>query len=892
MSDVLYLIDTMSLIFQVYHALPEMTGPQGQPTNAVFGFTRDLKNILENKSATHVICAMDSDAPSERNRLYEEYKANRSEMPADLKPQIPLILEMIHGFHVPVIEHEGWEADDILATLARQAVDDGFEVRLVTADKDARQLLGPHVKMYNCRKDAFFGEEDLEKAWGITPAQVVDFQALVGDSVDNVPGVPLVGPKKAKGLLDQFGSLDGVLAHADEAPGKKLRENLKTYADQARISKELVRLRTDLPLDFNWEQARLSEPDRERLFKLFSELGFGRLSEEMTSGEAKKNKPRRTWDVIDTPEKFEEFLTTLKQQRRFCFDLETTSLNAMRADIVGWAIGWTAHHAVYLPVAGPPGQRTLPAEQVLSALKPLLEDPEIELVNQNIKYDLVVLRRQGIRAQGVGIDPMVGDYLLDAGARSHGLNHLAGKYLRHKMIPISDLIGSGKQQKMMFEVDVAKAAEYATEDADIALQLADTITEELKREHLWDLYWDLERPLIPVLVDMESTGITVNVDELRRQSKEVSKRLDALMTDIYEEAGREFNIGSPKQLAEILFEDLDLPILKKTKTGASTSHDVLEKLALFHPLPAKIIEHRHLSKLKSTYLEALPQVVHPETGRVHSSFNQVVAATGRLSSNEPNLQNIPIRTEAGRKVRRAFIAGESGWKLVSADYSQVELRILAHFSGDADLCEAFRDGADIHTSVAAEIFGVEAAAVTSEQRRIAKAVNFGVIYGQSPFGLSEALGIPQGDAAAFIENYFAKYEGVAEFLTELLEDVQQSGYAKTILGRRRAISGVRNTGGLQRNLPERTAINTVIQGSAADLIKRAMIDVRNRLHDARHPARMLLQIHDELVFEAPDADIASLIALARQEMEAAMPLEIPLVVDIKIGDNWLDMDPV
>ena len=890
MPDVLYLIDTMSLIFQTYHALPEMTGPDGQPTNAIFGFSRDLKNILENGHATHVICALDSEGPGERNEIYADYKANRDEMPADLRPQISRIYDVIRGFNVPAIEHAGWEADDIIATLTREAVEDGLEVRIVTSDKDIRQLLGPTVQLFNCRKQVFFGEKELDETWGITPQQVVDFQALVGDSVDNVPGVPLVGPKKAKALLDSFGTLEDVLANADAAPGKKLKENLKEFAEQARVSRQLVELKTDLPLDYNWDDARISEPNRGALFELFSEFGFGQMSKEMSEGAAKKKDPR-TWETVDTSAKLKEVVAELKKAKRFCFDLETTSLDAMRADIVGWALAWKHNHAVYIPVDGPEGEQTLDGDAVLKSLAPLLEDAEIEVVNQNIKYDMIVLRRHNVSVHGLGLDPMVGDYLLDAGARSHGLDHIATKYLQHKMIPISELIGKGKQQKKMFEVEISRAAEYATEDADIALQLADRIAEELKREDLWDLYWDLERPLITVLTDLEEAGIRVDVDELNRQSDELSERLDVLMADIYKEAGREFNIGSPKQLSELLFEELGLPVIKKTKTGASTSHDVLEKLALMHPLPAMIIEHRHLAKLKSTYLDALPNAVNPATGRVHSSFSQVVAATGRLSSNEPNLQNIPIRTEEGRRVRKAFVAGEPGWKLIAADYSQVELRVLAHFSQDEALMRAFEEGADIHTSVASEIFAVDPDDVDSDQRRIAKAVNFGVIYGQSPFGLSQALQIERSDAERFIDAYFTQYAGVDAYMQQILAEVQKTGYAKTILGRRRKIEGIANIDGRQRNLAERTAINTVIQGSAADLIKRAMIDLQTTLKEEQHPGRMLLQIHDELVFESSEADVESLIDLARSKMETAIPLTVPLVVDVKVGDNWLEMTP-
>ena len=895
MPGLLYIIDSFSLIFQVFHGIPPMTSPQGQPTNAVFGFTRDLQRILTDKQPTHLICAMDSKGPGTRNELYPEYKANRDEMPEDLRPQIGMITDVIDGFRVPVIEHAGWEADDVIATLTRKAVDDGFDVCVVTSDKDIRQLLGPHVQIYSVRKDTMYDETGLMEDWGVRPDQVIDFQSLVGDSVDNVPGVPLVGPKKARALLEKFGTLEEVLAHADEAPGAKLRENLKNFTDQAYLSRKLVTLNVDLPIDVDWEDAHVCEPNRERLLDLFTEFGFRRFADEMSETEdssAPSPPVERTWETVDTPKKFSSFLAELKSQPKFCVDLETTGLDAVRADIVGWALSWNAGHGYYIPVQGPPGQTRLEPDFVRDALKPLLEDPEIQIVNQNIKYDMLVLRRAGVRLQGVGVDPMVGDYLLDPGARSHSLDNIANRYLNHRMIPISDLIGTGKQQKKMFEVDISKAAEYAAEDADVAWQVAAKVEQELKQEGLWELYWDLERPLIEVLVEMEFAGIRVDVEELRRQSAEVGGRLEQRVAEIHEMAGAPFNIDSPLQLRRILFEELKLPVIKKTKTGASTSHDVLEKLASQHPLPALIIEQRQLSKLKNTYLDALPDMVNPDTGKIHASFNQVVAATGRLSSSDPNLQNIPIRTEEGRRVRKAFLPSESDWKLVCADYSQVELRMLAHFSGDEALQAAFQQGIDVHAAVASEVFDVPADQVDSDMRRVAKAVNFGVIYGQSPYGLAATLEIDQEEAAEFIDNYFARYAGVDRYLEQVLEECQRTGYATTILGRRRPISGIRSTGGRMRNMPERTAINTVIQGSAADLIKRAMIDIHAWLQSENHDARMLLQIHDELVFEVPASEVNSLIESVREKMEHALELSVPLVVDIGTGDNWLDVEPV
>jgi DNA polymerase-1 len=966
MAETLYVIDVYSLLFQVFHAIPPMTGPKGQPTNAVFGFTRDIMAMQQQKRPEYFVCAMDSSGPGVRNEIYAEYKANRSEMPEDLVPQIPMLKEVLDAFRCLTIEHAGWEADDVLATVTREAVSRGIDVVIVTADKDARQLLSPHVRIFNARKNAFYGEAELLADWGVRPDQVVDFQSLVGDSVDNVPGVPLVGPKKAQALLTEFATLEGVLANADKAPGAKLKENLKNFADLARTSRKLVELNQHLPLGLDFEQARVQTPDHARLRQLFVDLGFRRLSEEMRLAEkstdettptavpeatgiegappvaakpkatrkkaAKKSAQgslfdadgaeavegeeatkapstsfvgngeplpqgtdgKRTWDTIDTPEKFAAFIDELVNQRKICVDLETTGLDAVRADIVGWAIAWQRGHAYYIPVDGPPSQLKLDRATVAATLKPVLENPEVEVLNQNIKYDLLVLRRAGIHVATLGLDPMIGDYLLEAGERSHGQDNLALRYLDHKMIPISELIGTGKNQKPMASIDIARVAEYASEDADLAWQLADVIGERLREQNLWDLYWNLERELIPVLVDMEHLGIRVDVPELQQQGTALKARLAELMQEIHTEAGQEFNLDSPKQLSEILFNKLKLPVVKRTKTGPSTDQEVLSKLAVLHPLPAKITEHRHLSKLCGTYLDALPEMVNPETGRIHTSFSQVVAATGRLSSSDPNLQNIPIRTPEGENIRKAFIAGQPGWKLVCADYSQIELRMLAHFSGDPALVDAFRQGTDIHTAVAAQTFGVATDAVDSSQRRIAKAVNFGVIYGQSAFGLAETINIPQDEAAHFIAEYFTKYAGVDRFLNEILAECEQTRYARTILGRRREITGIRplSQRSGQKNMPERTAINTVIQGSAADLIKKAMINIHARLPQLPYPARLLLQIHDELVFECPAENVADLVRTVKSEMEGAMALTVPLIVDVSAGDNWMETEPV
>ena len=912
----LVLIDLFSLVFQVFHAIPEMTSPDGQPTNAVFGIARDLFSILKNKQPTHLVVAGEGDGPGERSRWYPQYKANRSEMPEPLQPQIPMIVELIETFGVPIVSVPGWEADDVLATLTEQASALDYSVTIITNDKDARQLLRPGVRLYNVRKDQYLGSEELFADWGVTPEQVVHYQALVGDSVDNVPGVPKIGPKTATTLLTQFRDLETVLANAEAAPGAKVRENLKLFADQARLSLQLVTLNRTLPIELDWSTARVGGHRSEGLVKLFQRFGFRKFITEvktLPSREVKKKAGRSLFDepddfeaapsvpvrtrpltvnVVETAEKFAAFLSLLAQQPQFCFDLETTGLDPVRADIVGWSLSWEPHVGYYIPVRCPNGGTELTPDVVAAGLKPILESPAVRVDNQNIKYDLIVLDRIGIRPHAVGRDPMVGSYLLDAGARSHSLDDLARRRLDHEMIPISDLIGKGAKQKSMADVPVSQIAEYAAEDAEVAWELAGLIEADLKREELWTLYDDLERPLIRLLADMQTRGIRVDVSRLREQSAAVAIQLEAIQREIYEIAGRTFNIDSPIQLREILFTELKLPVVHKTKTGPSTDQEALEVLASQHPLPAKILEQRGLAKLKNTYLDALPELVNPATGRIHTSFNQVVAATGRLSSSDPNLQNIPIRTEQGARVRAAFVAENEEWRLLCADYSQVELRMLAHFSGDAALAQAFADGVDIHASVAAEIFSTPLAEVTSEQRRIAKAVNFGVIYGQSAYGLGNALGIPQDDAAKFIDSYFARYAGIDAFLTQVLEETLRTGYARTILGRRRPIAGIKNTTGRMRNLPERTAINTVIQGSAADLIKRAMLNVEARLQRERHPGRLLLQIHDELVLETPVEAVESLAKIVREEMVSAMALAVPLGVDIEVGYDWLNTEPV
>ncbi len=726
----------------------------------------------------------------------------------------------------------------------------------------------------------------------MTPEQVVDFQALVGDPVDNVPGVPLIGPKIAGQLLQQYGTLDEVLAHAGEISGKKRRENLQGASESVQISRRLVELDRQTPVHVDWRAGRIEQFDKQAMAELFAEFGFRSLSERF--GRAGEPPDASGWEadyqIVDTPEKLAELVARLQEQPTISVDTETTDVMPRWAKIVGYSFAFEPGLAFYIPVMAPPGEPCLEPVATLEALRPVLEDPTIKKLGQNLKYDMIVLRAAGVKLAGAAFDTMIASYLLDAGERNHSLDELSRRYLDHTMVPISDLIGTGKNQKRMDEVPVADVGWYAAEDADVPTRLRPILQARLDEAELNKLFDEVEMPLVDVLAEMEFTGVRVDLAVLARLSGEYAQRIERAEEEIHRLAGRELNVASPRQLAEVLFTDLGLPIVKKTKTGPSTDVDVLEQLADLHALPAKILEYRQFAKLKSTYVDALPALVHPGTGRVHASFNQVVAATGRLSSNSPNLQNIPVRSEEGREIRSAFKPGHDGWKLLAADYSQIELRVLADFSQDQTLLEAFAQGQDIHARVASEVNRVPLADVTSEMRRGAKAVNFGIIYGQSPFGLARSLSIEQDEAAEYIERYFSRYPGVERFLTKTLAECQEKGYVRTILGRRRAIRGIRADGGRQRNLPERTAINTVIQGSAADIIKLAMIAIHRDLADRGLRARMLLQIHDELVFEVPPEELEELTNLVVGRMENVLPLSVPLRVDVKTGDNWADCE--
>lgn len=893
-----WIVDAHSLIYQVFHALPEMTGPAGQAVGAIHGFIRDVVDIIEKHRPDYLLCAFDYSDVTFRTDLYESYKQHRAPMPEDLRSQLDGISKMLDAMGIPQLAVPGFEADDILATVAQRVRQAGGYCILVTNDKDCRQLISDRVWMYNPRTGKMLDSRGLIEEWGIRPEQVVDYQALVGDAVDAVPGVPLVGPYVARQWLQKYGTLENLVAHANELPPGKRRENLLKFHEQALLSRQLVRLRTDVPLQWDWPHWRLGQYKVDRLKQLCRDFGFRQLARRLlalagTSEEAADGEilSEIAFQVVDRVDLLDRLIEKLSTAAHFTVDLETTSVHPRGAEIVGIAIACDTQQGWYIPIRAPAGEAVLDEQLVKERLRPLLEDPSRAKVGQNVKYDAVVLRSAGVRAAGWAFDTMVADYLLAPGERNHSLDDLARRYLDYQTIRISSLIGSGSRQRRMDEVPVEKVARYAAADAVLPLRLMPLLKQRLENFQLDRLFSDLEMPLVDVLAEMEYTGIRVDVERLRQLSKQLRWRLEVLQQEIFHLAGGPFNIDSPRQVADVLFGRLKLPVQKRTpKSGPSTDVEVLESLAQHHPVPARMLEYRQLAKLKSTYVDALPELVHPGTGRIHTSFKQDVAATGRLSSQDPNLQNIPVRTPEGLAIREAFVP-EEGWRLVSADYSQIELRILAHFTEDAALLEAFSREEDIHRHVAAEVFGVAPDQVTAEQRRRAKAVNFGIIYGQTAFGLAKALGIEQSEAAAFIEAYFARYPGVQQFIDRTLDTCLKNGYVSTILGRRRWIEGVRPRSRRKdrsRILPERIAVNTVIQGSAADLIKLAMVRIHRRLTRENWQARMLLQIHDELLFEVAPDDEAKLRQLLSCEMTQVLPLRVPLRIDLHSGKNWAE----
>ncbi len=886
----LYLIDGSSYIFRAYYGIRQfLSTSKGFPTNALYGFINMLQKVVKDEKPDYLVVTFDSKEKTFRHEMYADYKANREAPPEDLAKQFPYFEPLVQAFNIHSVRVPGYEADDIMGTLAKKGAEEGLQVVIVSGDKDMMQLIGPDIRMLDTMKNKWFDIEGVEEKFGVPPDQVIEVMGLMGDSSDHIPGVKGVGPKTATELIRKFGSIEELYERIDDVDKQKLREKLVQDKEMALLSRQLVTINTSMELEFNLEDLKLKPSNNTELKKLFSEFEFSSLlgelednSDPVVSSPAIASK----YETLLTKADFERWLKQLKKSKIFALDLETTSLHPVRARMVGISFSCEEGAACYIPLAhrylGVPDQLAL--DWVIKKLKPLLEDPKIKKVGQNIKYDLIVLKNEGINLQGIVFDTMLASYILNPSGRRHNMDALAQDYLDHTTIKYKDVVGTASKEIGFDEVDVELATQYAAEDADITWRLYEKLSSILKGDDL-QLFQELELPLLEVLAEMEIHGMKLDQKHLQNLSTIIEKKIEVHTKKIHSIAGEEFNINSPKQLSVILFEKLGLPVIKKTKSGYSTDVTVLEQLAAEHDLPEVVLAYRQLGKLKSTYVDALQDEIFSKTGRVHTSFNQTVAATGRLSSSNPNLQNIPIRTEMGREIRKAFIA-EGNNHLLSADYSQVELRILAHLSGDEALIEAFQMGEDIHTRTACEIFGTSPDRLDAESRRMAKAVNFGIVYGLSAFGLSRQLKIYPKEAKKFIDQYFALYKKVKVYMEKTVAEAKEVGYTQTMMNRKRYLPDLKSQNRQLREAAGRVAINSPVQGSAADLIKLAMIRLAQKIRKKKLKSRMILQVHDELVFECPEEEEQEMRALVKKEMEGVVALKVPLVVDMGWGKNW------
>jgi DNA polymerase-1 len=882
----LYLIDGNAQIYRAFFAVRGFTTSRGLPTNAVYGFATIINKLVGEKKPDALVVCFDGPGPTFRHDRYADYKSTRQKMPEELVVQLPYIRRLVEAMNLAQAESPGYEADDLIGTLARHGEKAGYDVVIVSGDKDMMQLVNDHVRLYDPGKDRFSGAKEVEAKFGVEPARVTDVMGLMGDTSDNVPGIPGVGEVTARKLIGQFHDLESVLAAGDRISAKGVRQKVAEHGDLARLSKELVTIDTDVPEPVPLESAKMGPPDAEALTALYRELEFTSLLGTVAAPSASARTADKSYLAVTDPRALAHLLARVETRGEVSVDLETTDLNPFKADIVGISLSLVPDEGYYIPVAhtGEGHEAQMPRDRVLAALKPLLESEKVAKVGQNLKYDLQVLHHAGIALEGVRFDTMIAAYLANPNRRSHGLDALALEYLNHRTISYEEVAGKGQKQVPFAEVPVDAATEYAAEDADIALCLKEKLDPLLEGD-LRALFVDLEMPLMPVLARMERHGFLLDVPYLQAMSVEMERHIDELVAEIHALAGEEFNVASPKQLQVILFDKLGLKPIKRTKTGYSTDEEVLVKLAAQHPLPDKILALRQYTKLKSTYVDALPALADPDTSRVHTSLNQTVAATGRLSSTEPNLQNIPIRTEEGRRIRRAFICPE-GTHLLAADYSQIELRVLAHLAEDRALIAAFKEGDDIHRRTAAHVYGIAEELVTPEMRRGAKAINFGIIYGMGAYSLAQDLGVSQREAKDTIDRYFATYAGVRDWIAKIQAGAVEDGYVTTLFGRRRDIPEIRSDNAPIRAAGERLATNSVIQGTAADIIKRAMLKIDALLGAEKLPARMLLQVHDELIFEVDEKSVAPVRDMVRREMEGAAELLVPLTVDIGEGANW------
>ena len=910
MPRTFYIIDGHAHIYAAYYApmSQRLTSPSGEPTKATYIFTTAIFGLIQRRRPDMLAVAMDSKTPTFRNKLYPEYKAHRPPMPEDMPVQIDRIEQILDAMRVPVLRLEGFEADDVIGTLAKKSAREGFDCFICSSDKDVLQLLDEHINTFDLKTNTATDVQAMVRELGIMPSQFVDCLALQGDASDNVPGIPDVGPKTAVSWIQKYGSIDNLYEHIDEIGGKR-GDNLRKYKDTLALSKELVTIDCNAPLRIDYQQLTLKEFDKNELTGIFGELGFTRLLTQLglptptaehapvptirdtkhdPSKPASAGTSAHDYQLIDTQQKFESFLNELKKQQLFAVDTETTSIFPMRAELVGLSFSWQPGTGYYLPVKGPLAAQHLRMDSVRAVLGPILADANIKKVGQNIKYDLLVLRNAGMPLRGIHFDTMVASYCLDPIRESHSLDNMALDFLGYHGIPISDLIGKGKNQLTFDTVDTATACEYSAEDADITLQLYHYFSQRLEHQAgIKQLFFEVEMPLVSVLAEMEYNGVSLDTSLLKQMSGELETALNSLTDQIHQQAGLIFNIDSPKQLAEVLFDRLGLKSIRLGKGNRSTDADVLEQIADQHPVIGLVLQHRTLSKLKNTYVDKLNTLINPRTGRVHASFNQTVTATGRLSSSNPNLQNIPIRTEIGRKIRAAFVPKEKTDCILSADYSQIELRLLAHFSKDCALMDAFAADQDIHRFVASQIYGIPIEQVSNEMRSRCKAVNFGIIYGQGAAGLARTTGLSLAEAKRFIDDYFARYRSIRAFMDLCVARAKETGYAETILHRRRPIRNLTSKNGGKRAQAERLAINTVIQGSAADLIKVAMVNIQRKIDSENLPVKLILQIHDELVFELPSVEADKHAKWISTKMTDAIKLDVALKVDITYGQSWL-----
>ncbi|PKK83549.1 MAG: DNA polymerase I [candidate division Zixibacteria bacterium HGW-Zixibacteria-1] len=903
----LYLVDGSAIFYRAYFAFIRnpLINSKGEDTSATFGFVNSILKVIREENPDYLAVIFDTKAPTFRHKMSPEYKSTRAKMPEELIMQLPRIKEATEALELPAFEMEGFEADDIIGTLAKAGEKKGMDVWIVTGDKDMFQLVTDKVKIYNPQKGSTppekLDKKGVEDKFGVPPELVIDTLSLMGDASDNVKGVPGIGPKTARLLLKEFGSLDAILENPEKIKAKGVRTKIMENIESARLARKLVTIDISVPVEFSLKDMRRGKIDFDKAKKFFLEMEFNRLLEELAKltgrldlmldlddKEKVMGGSKADYICLEDIEALEKLIGALSSKKEVAVDTETTSLNALEADLVGVSLCAEAGKAYYIPIGHEDKKRNLPREKALKLLSKLLADRKVQKFGQNIKYDLEVLHRAGLDIDPVSFDTMLGSYVINPSGRQNGLNALALEHFNYSMQPITDLIGSGKKQISFAKVDVDKAAWYAAEDADYTYRLRGVLAPKIDELKLHNLYYNIEMPLIKVLASMEEAGVRVDPEYLADFSLELEKQLDKLTGEIYIEAGMEFNINSTQQLSHILFEKLNLPTKGKTakKTGFSTDVRVLEELAGIHKLPRLILEYRQLGKLKSTYVDAIPALINPETGRVHTSFNQTIAATGRLSSTDPNLQNIPVRTEIGRRIRRAFLPRDENYRLLVADYSQIELRILAHFSDDKTLIQAFKNNEDIHARTAAEVYGVDMKKVTPEMRRAAKTANFAVIYGVSAYGLSMQSELDVAQSKEFIETYFSRYPGIKKYMEETKQFARDNGYVTTLFNRIRYLPEINAKNFQVRQFAERTAINTPIQGTAADMIKLAMIDIYGKISGMK--SKMILQVHDELIFDAHKDEIDKLRNIVRDGMEKAVSLKVPIVADMGVGDNWLE----